>query len=125
VALSCFIRALLRGLMEKNTHPPPHNLLVEDYHKIVKDGLDAKTQNSNGQTGRQICGRFMRVAWENATREEKKYLPVIQKRVEYGSLSEVIRERIRSKNQKTDFAEAVMSVYSKLIKSLLNNEPYF
>ena len=125
VALSCFIRALLRGLMKENTQSQPHNLLVEDYNKIIKDGSAAKTQNSNGQTGRQICGYFLQVAWKNATEEEQKYLSVIQKRMEHGSLSEVMRRRIKNKSQKTDFVEAVMTVYSKLIKSLVNNEPYF
>ncbi|MDH5793452.1 MAG: hypothetical protein OEZ18_02675, partial [Candidatus Bathyarchaeota archaeon] len=88
-------------------------------------GLDAKVAHPNGQTARQVCQQFLKVSWENATEEEKKYLPIIQKRIEHGNLSEIIRERVQQKAQKTDFKEAVINVYSLLIKSLIDNQPYF
>ncbi|MEM4704578.1 MAG: hypothetical protein QXJ02_05880, partial [Candidatus Bathyarchaeia archaeon] len=78
-----------------------------------------------GKTARQICAYYLRVAWDNATFEEKNYLPLIQKRVEKGSLSEIILEKVKKKAQKTSLREAVLHVYLSLIKSLENNEPYF
>jgi gamma-glutamyl:cysteine ligase YbdK (ATP-grasp superfamily) len=125
VALSCFIRALARGLMTEKTELLSHEVLVKDYNAIVTDGLDARVQRPQGPTARQVCRDFLRSAGENATEEEKKYLPLIEKRVQRGSLSDVIRERVKSKSQKTDFEEAIVGVYSKLIRSLINNEPYF
>jgi len=125
VALSCFIRALLRGFMERKVEFLPHEILVKDFNSVIKMGLDAKVAHPNGQTARQVCQQFLKAAWENATEEEKKYLPIIQRRIEHGSLSEIIRERVQQKAQKTDFKEAVINVYSILIKSLIDNQPYF
>jgi gamma-glutamyl:cysteine ligase YbdK (ATP-grasp superfamily) len=125
VALSCFIRALLRGLMKKKAEFLPHEILVKDFNSVIRRGLNAKVAHSNGQTARQVCQQFLKIAWENATEEEKKYLPIIQKRIEHGNLSEIIRERVQQKAQKTDFKEAVINIYSMLIKSLIDNQPYF
>jgi len=99
--------------------------LVKDFNSVIKMGLDAKVAHPNGQTARQVCQQFLKIAWENATEEEKKYLLIIQKRIEHGNLSEIIRERVQQRAQKTDFNEAVINVYSMLIKSLVNNQPCF
>ena len=125
VALSCFIRTLLRGLMERKAEFLPHEILVKDFNSVIRMGLNAKVAHPNGQTARQVCQQFLKIAWENASEEEKKYLSIIQKRIERGNLSEIIRERVQRKAQKTDFKEAVINVYSMLIKSLIDNQPYF
>jgi len=125
VALSCFIRALLRGLMERKAELLPHEILVKDFNSVIRMGLDAKVAHPNRQTARQVCQQFLKIAWENATDEEKKYLSIIQKRIECGSLSEIIRERVQRKAQKTDFREAIINIYSRLIKNLTDNQPYF
>ena len=125
VALSCFIRALVRGLMAEKTELLSHEVLVKDYNAIVKDGLDARVRHPHGPTARDVCRRFLQVAQRHATEEEKKYFPLIEKRVQHGSLSEVIREKVKTRSLKTDFGEAVVGVYSKLIRSLIDNEPYF
>jgi len=125
VALSCFIRAVLRGFMCEEVEFLPYEILVKDYNSIVADGLNAKVLNRHGSTARKVCQHLFKIALENATNEEKKYLPIIQKRIEYGNISEIIKERVLRKKQKTDFREAVISVYSTLIKNLENNQPYF
>jgi gamma-glutamyl:cysteine ligase YbdK (ATP-grasp superfamily) len=125
VALSCFIRALLRGLMKRKTEFLSHEILVRDFNSVMRTGLDAKVAHPNGHSARQVCQQFLKIAWENATEEEKKYLLIIQKRIEHGNLSEIVRERVQRKAQKTDFREAVINVYSMLIKSLIDNQPYF
>ena len=125
VALSCLIRATLRGLMREKPEFLPHETLVKDFNSTVANGSDARVSHPSGSTARRVCQHFYKIAWENATREEKKYLPTIQKRIEYGSLSEIIKERIRVKAQKTDLKEAIISIYSILIKSLIDNQPYF
>jgi gamma-glutamyl:cysteine ligase YbdK (ATP-grasp superfamily) len=125
VALSCFIRALLRGLMKEKTKLLPQEILVKDFNSALKMGLKAEVLHPQGPTARQVCQRFLQIASENASKEEAKYLPIIQKRIECGSLSEIIRERVQIRAQKTDFREAIVNVYSKLLKSLRDNQPYF
>ena len=122
VALSCFIRALLRGLMVENVPLMPTRLLVEDFKSIIKHGLNAKVLHPNGPTARQVCEYFLKIAWKNATNEEKDYLPLVQRRIEHGSLAEVIRKRVQARMQKTDLNEAIVGVYLKLLKSLIDNE---
>jgi len=125
VALACFVVALLRGLMRDTADLSPHEILVKDFNSTVKSGLGAGVSCSHGSTALQVCQHLFRIAWENATKEEKEYLPIVQKRMECGNLSEIIRERVQRKAQKTDFREALINIYSRLIKSLTDNQPYF
>ncbi len=125
VALSCFVRAALRGLISSKAELLPHELLVSDFNSTLTSGLDAKVLNPHGPTARQVCQYLFDLAWANADKEEKKYLPIVQKRIESGNLSELIRERVLKKAQKTDLKEAILSVYSTLIKCLADNQPYF
>jgi len=125
VALSCFVRALLRGLLKTSVPLLPTKVLAEDFKAVVKDGLEAKVLHPDGPTARHVCRRFIKIAWENATVEEKEYLPLIEKRVEHGSLSDVIRGKVLVRAQKTDLNEAIVDVYSKLLKCLESNEPFF
>ena len=125
VALSCFIRALLRGLIGGRMESLPHEILTRDYSSVVREGLDTQLQNPRGKTAREVCQSFLQIAFENASEEEKKYLSIVQKRIELGNLSEILRERIRRKSRKTDIKEAIVSVYSRLAESLIANQPYF
>lgn len=125
VALSSFIRALLRGLLKEKAEPLPLELLVRDFMSVVEKGLNAEVAHPKGPTARHVCSHMLKLAYENALEEEKKYLHIIQKRVELGSLSETIREKVLIRAQKTDFNEAILDVYSKLLKSLMENQPFF
>ncbi len=55
VALSCFVRAALRGLIALKTELLPHDQLVKDFNMIIKDGLNAQVSNPHGKTARQVC----------------------------------------------------------------------
>jgi gamma-glutamyl:cysteine ligase YbdK (ATP-grasp superfamily) len=126
VALSCFIRALLRGLMENDEAVCiRHSILVKDFHATVKNGLEAKTQHPKGRTAREMCRYLLKVASKHSTGEERKYLQVVEKRIAQGNLAETIRRHVLKKAQKADMKEAITSVYSRLSKSLIDNEPYF
>ena len=125
VALSCFVRATLRGLNASNVELLPHDVLVKDFNKVIKDGLNAEVSNPDGKTARQVCQNYLKIAMENATEDEKKYLWLVKKRIEEGSLSELIRERVLRRAQKTSFHQSIIDVYSTLIKCLLDNQPYF
>jgi hypothetical protein len=77
-----------------------------------------------GKTAREVCRYLFKLASENANEDEKKYLWLIKRRIDEGNLSTLLRERILRKAQKTDFVEAVRSVYSTLIKCLVDNQPF-
>ena len=92
---------------------------------IVKEGLNAQVSSPDGKTARQVCQHYLDLAFEYADEDEKQFLWIIKKRIENGSLSEIIRDWVLRRAQKTDFHEAVVNVYSTLIKCLSDNEPYF
>ncbi len=125
VALSCFIRSVLRGFLAEGTELLPHKTLVKDFNSILKNGLEAETANPAGKTARQICQNLLSLASRHASKDEKRYIPIIQKRIERGNLSKIIRERVVLKAQRTTFFEAVVDIYSALMKNLINNQPYF
>ncbi len=125
VALSCFIRATLRGLIADRPPPLPHEILVKDFNEIINKGLDVRVSHPEGKTARQVCEYLLNLAWANAEEDEKKYLWIIKKRIELGSLSSLIRARVLAKAQRTEISEAIISVYSTLIKCLADNQPYF
>ncbi len=125
VALACFVRAALRGLLDSDAALLPHEVLVKDFDAVIKDGLNAKTSSPNGSTAKQICQGYLSLAEKYADDDEKKYLWLIKRRIEEGSLSEVIRKKVRQQAEKTDFHQAIHAVYSTLINCLNTNQPYF
>jgi gamma-glutamyl:cysteine ligase YbdK (ATP-grasp superfamily) len=48
VALSCFVRSALRGLLDTDTALSSHEVLVKDFNAVITDGLNAKVSNTNG-----------------------------------------------------------------------------
>jgi gamma-glutamyl:cysteine ligase YbdK (ATP-grasp superfamily) len=125
VALSCFIRAALKGLVAKKAELLPHDLLVRDFNAVIREGLNAKVSNPHGKTAKQVCRAYLDLAHEYADADEKRYLWLVDKRLETGSLSEIILDRVLRRAEKTSFHEAIVNIYSTLIKCLSNNEPYF
>jgi gamma-glutamyl:cysteine ligase YbdK (ATP-grasp superfamily) len=125
VALSCFVRAAIRGLLTIKAEFLPHDVLVEDFNATIKNGLNAKVAHSSKSTARQVCQYYLKLANEYADHEEKKYLWLVKRRLEEGNLSELIRDRVMRRTQKTDLNEAIIDVYSTLIDCLQNNQPYF
>jgi len=125
VALSCLIRAALRGLLNREPEFLPHTVLVQDLNTIMMNGLNACVHHPHGETARQVCKYYYDIALANASADEKKYLSIIQKRIECGNLSEILREKVEKKSQRTDLREAIIDTYSKLAESLTRNQPCF
>jgi len=124
VALSCFIRALLRGLIKEENYLP-HEQLVKDFNSVVKDGLEAKVIYPGASKARDICLRFYDVAAKNATEGERKYLWFIKRRITKGNLSDLISRDVARKSKKTGLEEAIRSVYLVLTENLKANKPYW
>jgi gamma-glutamyl:cysteine ligase YbdK (ATP-grasp superfamily) len=125
VALACFVRATLRGLLAGNAELLPREILVKAFNAVIKDGLNAQVSNPHGKTARQVCQHYLNLAMEHAADDEKGYLWLVKRRIEEGNLSELIRANVLKRAQKTSFHEAIVNVYSTLIKCLHDNEPYF
>jgi glutamate---cysteine ligase / carboxylate-amine ligase len=125
VALACFVRAALRGMMAGDAELLPHDCLVEDFNAVIKDGLNAAVLNLHGKTARQVCQHYLKLAHEYAEADERGYLWLIKRRIDEGNLSEQIRRAVLKRAEKTSFRQAIVDVYSTLIKCLHNNEPYF
>ena len=125
VALACFVRSALRGMIAGDAELLPHEGLVKDFDAVIKDGLNAQVANPHGNTARRVCQNYLNLAMEHATEDERGYLWLIKRRIEEGNLSELIRSRVQRRAQKTSFHEAVVDVYSTLINCLRDNEPYF
>ena len=124
VALACFVRAALRGLIALDAELLPRTVLVQDFNAVIKDGLKAEVSNPHGKTAKQVCQYYLKLALEYAEEDEKKYLWLVERRIEEGSLSELIRANVLKRAQKTDFHQAILDVYSTLIKCLISNQPY-
>jgi gamma-glutamyl:cysteine ligase YbdK (ATP-grasp superfamily) len=125
VALACFVRAALRGMLASGAELSPHEFLFKDFNAIIKDGLKAETVSPYGKTARLVCQHYLRLAQKHADADEKKYLSLIKLRLEEGSLSEVLRKRVLARAAKTSFHEAITDIYSTLINCLYDNQPYF
>jgi carboxylate-amine ligase len=124
VALACFVRAALRGLIASNVKLLSHHVLVTDFNNVIKDGLSAQVLSPYGETARQVCQYYLKIALEYATEDEEKYLWLVKKRIEEGNLSELIRERVLRRTQKTSFHQSIIDIYSTLIKCLVDNQPF-
>lgn len=123
VALSCFIRAVLRGLLD-GPNNLPHELLVNDFELVLRCGLRAPTLYPGTARARDVCFLLYEIAEKNATREEKIYLPLIKKRIMEGNLSDLIVNAVLKRSQKTSFSEAIRGVYLSLLECLRKNKPY-
>ncbi|UCD73432.1 MAG: hypothetical protein JSW01_01960 [Candidatus Bathyarchaeota archaeon] len=124
VALSCFLRALLRGLLEDPELNPPHTSLIQDFKTIVKYGMNAETRHPQGSTAQDVCRHLYRVAEINADEEEKRYLWIVKKRIEEGPLSYLITRDVERRRQETSLEEAIFKVYSNLAEKLQKNQIY-
>jgi gamma-glutamyl:cysteine ligase YbdK (ATP-grasp superfamily) len=127
VALSCFIRALLRGILQgkgEDYENVPHVVLVENLHAVIRHGLDAHVQHPKGETAKEVCQHLLEIAKKNASREEKSYLGTVKRRIAEGNLSDMILKQVQKKALKTDLTEAIFSVYSSLADCLENNRVY-
>ena len=124
VALSCFIRCVLRAWMSEKVNLRSHEELVKDLWSIVGNGLSAEVSYPNASTARDACFIFLETAKTVATAEEKGYLSIVEHRIRDGSLADLILRDIAGSAGVQNFNEAVLEVYMRLAKCLRDNVPY-
>ena len=124
VALSCFIRAVLRGWMRTEFKYQSRDVLISNYQAVVKNGLDAIVDHPAGKNAREVCLSFLDTAKNNATAEEKKYLTLIEDRITKGNLANLILRDVVISASERNFHDSVVEVYLRLVKCLQSNTPY-
>jgi gamma-glutamyl:cysteine ligase YbdK (ATP-grasp superfamily) len=125
VAMSCFLRACLRGLFNQQSLNTPRQHLIQDFHAVMQQGLKARVLHQHGPTAKHVCRMLLHIATNHATREEKQYLSSVKRRIEEGNLADLLRRDIEKKAQKTTMHEAILTIYARLIQNLQRNEMYF
>ncbi len=121
VALSCFLRAALRGLME-DENCFQSDLLINDLNASIEHGLDADVLYPNASTAREVCLKLCKIAENYSTDEERDYLKIVKDRILFGNLSDIILKKIKEKSKRKEFSDALFSVYSSLSECLSNNK---
>jgi hypothetical protein len=106
MAVCAFIRSLLRcGSLPVETDQDTLLALTEEAIQRGTAGL------------RPELGRLYERAWSHATPEERLYLPVIQCRIETGSLAEIVRDRYERERE-------IVPILTDLAEALRTNRPY-
>ena len=124
VALSCFIRCVLRAWMSEEMSLRPHEKLVQDFWSTAKNGLKAEVSHPHCSVARDVCLEYLETAETVATAEEKSYLSIIENRIKEGNLADRILRDVVGSAGVRNFHNAVLEVYVKLAECLRDNKPY-
>ncbi|HEX6558010.1 MAG TPA: glutamate-cysteine ligase family protein [Longimicrobiales bacterium] len=139
VAMAAFVRWSLKHLtqllLQERLPLPDHRLLVADFQSTIEQGCQARVHAPHVETGRDSSGLasvrdvlklLIAGARDQAPAEDTKYLDLIERVAESGSLSERIRARLQPYAHKPaeEFNEMVRHTYIQLVDCLESNEPW-
>jgi gamma-glutamylcysteine synthetase len=106
MAISAFLLALLRSDQE-----------LEDDENALRSMLEQAMMQGTKKLLPELR-KIYGIACKSATREEKRYMPIIEERIDRGSLAEVMIEQHHE-------VGSIKLLLSELAESLKNNAPYF
>ena len=104
------VAALVTALLRCPTLP------VESDQEALLALTEVAIEKGTAGLGPELDALYRR-AWQEATAEERQYLPVIESRIANGSLAEQITERFRSEN-------AIGPILADMAHCLRANKPY-
>ena len=104
------VAALVTALLRCPTLP------VESDQEALLALTEVAIEKGTAGLGPELEALYRR-AWQEATAEERQYLPVIESRIANGSLAEQITERFRSEN-------AIGPILADMAHCLRANQPY-
>lgn len=106
IAFCAFVRALLRAR---------HLMLDDDRNSLLEMTERAIHTGTSGL--RDELEKLYRHAEKSATREERRYLPLIRRRIDEGSLGQILQERFRDTGD-------LHGIMQDLATCLRENKPY-
>lgn len=139
VAIAAFVRWSLKHLttliLEGRINRPSHDLLVEDFGRTVEAGTNARVhapyfdaeRDADGLANvKDVLRLLLEGARAHAPTEDIRYLDLVQKVVESGSLAERIRAHLlpHSRKRPEEFMEVARHLYIQLADCLEANEPW-
>ncbi len=124
VALSCFIRCVLRAWISESSVLRPHEELVKVLWSTARHGLEAEVSGRGGLTARDVCLDYLETAKKFATVSEKRYLDIVENRIVEGNLANrILRDVVGAAGVK-NFRSVVLEIYNRLVECLNDNKPY-
>ncbi len=105
MAISAFLLALLRTDLELEEEESHLLAMLEDAMRHGVAGLRPELE------------KLFRMAQKNATKEEMRYLPLVAKRIEQGSLAEIMVQRLKEGGE-------IGQILSEMEWCLKENRPY-
>jgi carboxylate-amine ligase len=134
VALAAFVRAALRWLMralrEGEVLLPEHGMLVADLARVITDGRAARVRASHLGPGARsdrragdVLAFVLARSRREATPDERPLLRLVGNRLARGSLSEMMRARLRGGSGGTA-RRRLIALYEELIAALESNRPW-
>ena len=105
MAISAFLLALLRSDME-----------LEEDDGVLRNLLEEAMRHGVENLGPEL-EKLYQIAYQNSTDVEKSYLPLIAKRIENGSLAELMRRRFQETRE-------IKPLLAEMEASLKNNIPF-
>jgi gamma-glutamyl:cysteine ligase YbdK (ATP-grasp superfamily) len=106
MAISAFLLALLRSDLELEEEESHLLAMLEDAMRHGVAGMRPELE------------RLLRIAQKNATIEEMRYLPVVAKRIEQGSLAEIMAQRLKEGGE-------IEPMLAEMEWCLKENRPYY
>jgi hypothetical protein len=106
MAISAFLLALLRSDLELEEEESHLLAMLEDAMRHGVAGMRPELE------------KLLRIAQKSATIEEMRYLPVVAKRIEQGSLAEIMAQRLKEGGE-------IEPMLAEMEWCLKENRPYY
>jgi gamma-glutamyl:cysteine ligase YbdK (ATP-grasp superfamily) len=106
MAISAFLLALLRTDLELEDEESHLLAMLEDAMRHGVAGLKPELE------------KLFRMAQKSATKEEMRYLPVVAKRIEQGSLAEIMAQRLKEGGE-------IEPMLAEMVWCLKENRPFY
>jgi glutathione synthase/RimK-type ligase-like ATP-grasp enzyme/gamma-glutamyl:cysteine ligase YbdK (ATP-grasp superfamily) len=135
VAIAAFTKLALQylthELLAERIVLPDHDLLVADFHETIRKGSLAQVRaphlpGAGPRPVREVLAKLLDGARSFSGPGDDRYLNLVHKIIETGTLSEHIRRELEPVANKSpeEFREAVRQVYIQLADCLDANEPW-
>ena len=131
VAIAAFVRGALKWMVEAlrtgSLVLPDYSMLVSDYGRVVRDGRDARVDarhigdgSMSERRAADVLGLLLQRARAYTPEPERVYLDFVADRLARGSVSEMMRARLRGRAARSRIRDA----YEELIECLEANRPW-